>query len=59
LDDGTAALTAGGIELDAPGVLVAADVDKSFIDALTKSVGLHKVWERTADVMASEVAPAR
>jgi catalase len=57
--DGTAALSAAGIELDAAGVLVAGSVDKKFIAALAGAVGLHRVWDRTVDVMASEVAPAR
>ena len=55
--DGTAALAAAGIDLDAAGVLVADTVDKSFTDALADAVGLHRVWERAVDVMASEVAP--
>jgi catalase len=55
--DGTAALAAAGIDLDAAGVLVANTVDKSFTDALADAVGLHRVWERAVDVMASEVAP--
>ena len=57
--DGTAALTAAGIDLDAPGVLVGSAVDKAFTDALASAVGLHRVWERAVDVMASEVAPAQ
>ncbi|KAA0110630.1 catalase [Mycolicibacterium sp. P1-5] len=57
--DGTQALLAAGIELDAPGVLVADGVNRSFTDALAKAVGLHRVWDRAVDVMASEVAPAR
>lgn len=57
--DGTAALTAAGIPLDAPGVLVSDKVDRKFTAALAKAVGLHRVWERAVDVMASEVAPAR
>jgi|SRR5689334_23273272 long catalase-like protein len=57
--DGTAALDAAGIALDAPGVLIAGSVDESFIDALAAAVGLHRVWERAVDVMASEVAPVR
>ena len=57
--DGTDALTAAGIELDGPGVLIADSVDKSFTDGLQSAVGLHRVWERAVDVMASEVAPAR
>ncbi len=57
--DGTQALVAAGIELDAPGVLVADGVNRSFTDSLAKAVGLHRVWDRAVDVMASEVAPAR
>jgi catalase len=57
--DGTAALAAAGIDLDSPGVLVADTVNKSFTDALADAVGLHRVWERAVDVMASEVAPVR
>ena len=57
--DGTAALTAAGIDLDGPGVLIADSVDKAFTEALEGAVGLHRVWERAVDVMASEVAPVR
>ena len=57
--DGTQALAAAGIELDAPGVLVADGVTKSFTESLADAVGLHRVWERATDVMASEVAPVR
>ena len=28
-------------------------------DALISAVGLHRVWDRAVDVMASEVAPAK
>jgi catalase len=44
--DGTEALAAAGIDLDAPGVLVADGVNKSFTDALANAVGLHRVWGR-------------
>jgi catalase len=57
--DGIGALEAAGIGLDSPGVLVADSVDKSFTDALADAVGLHRVWDRAVDVMASEAAPAR
>jgi catalase len=57
--DGTAALAAAGIEIDAPGVLIADNVTKSFTDKLASAVGLHRVWKRAVDVMASEVAPVR
>jgi catalase len=57
--DGTAALEAAGIDVNAPGVVVSDGVDKSFTDALISAVGLHRVWDRAVDVMASEVAPAK
>ena len=57
--DGAAVLEAAGIDLDGPGVLVSDSVDKSFVDGLTRAVGLHRVWERAIDVMASEIAPVR
>lgn len=57
--DGAAALSAAGIDLEAAGVLVADGVDKKFTEALANAVGLHRVWDRAVDVMASEVAPAR
>jgi catalase len=57
--DGTSALEAAGIDVDSPGVLVTEGVDKSFTDALISAVGLHRVWDRAVDVMASEVAPAK
>lgn len=46
-------LTAAGITKDDPGVLVAKEPDRGFVDALTKAVGLHRVWERTEQVLAS------
>jgi catalase len=57
--DGQAALTAAGMDVDAPGVLVADNVDKSYTDALADAAGAHRVWERAVVVMASEVAPVR
>ena len=56
--DGVEALTAAGIDPDAPGVLVAKKVDKGFGEALANMVGLHRVWDRAPAVMASKVAPA-
>ena len=56
--DGADALTAAGIDLDAAGVLVAKKVDKAFTEELANMVGLHRVWDRAAAVMASAVAPA-
>ncbi|MDY6997328.1 MAG: catalase [Actinomycetota bacterium] len=56
--DGAEALAAAGIELDAPGVLVAEQVDEGFSEALTTMLGMHRVWDRAPAVMASRVAPA-
>lgn len=57
--DGADALTAAGIDLGSAGVLTADSVDRSFTTALGEAVGLHRVWERAVDVMASAVAPVR
>jgi len=51
-------LGSAGIPDDGPGVLVAGAPDKSFSGALTTALGLHRVWERAPDVMASAVPPA-
>ena len=56
--DGVEALTAAGIDPDAPGVLVSKKADKGFSEALANMVGLHRVWDRAPAVMASKVAPA-
>lgn len=51
-------LVAAGIPADGPGVLLADKVGKPFTDQLVTALGLHRVWDRAADVMASRVAPA-
>ena len=51
--NGAAILTAAGISPDAPGVSVGAAVDTTFTKALVAALGLHRVWDRAADVMAS------
>jgi catalase len=56
--DGTAVLEAAAITPDSPGVVVADGVAKSFTDQLAAAVGLHRVWDRAANVMASAVPPA-
>ncbi|HEY0933009.1 MAG TPA: catalase [Trebonia sp.] len=56
--DGTAVLEAAAIPVGAAGVLTADSVAKSFTDQLTAAVGLHRVWDRAAAVMASAVPPA-
>jgi catalase len=56
--DGTAILEAAGISADDPGVVTAGAAAKSFTDQLAAAVGLHRVWDRAARVMASAVPPA-
>ncbi|GAA0610203.1 catalase CatB [Kutzneria viridogrisea] len=52
-------LLEAGIDLDAPGVLVAGAVDRAFTDALVTALGLHRVWDRAELVTSSAVPPAR
>jgi catalase len=40
-------------------VLVAEDVSEEFTDTQTAALGLHRVWDRASDVMASAVPPSR
>lgn len=56
--DGLSVLELAGIGSDDAGVLVADDVDTSFTAALTAALGLHRVWDRAIDVMASAVPPS-
>jgi catalase len=56
---GAAQLEAATIDLESPGVLLGGDVDKAFGEELIKALGLHRVWARAADVMASSVAPSK
>ena len=56
--DGTAILEAAGISPGGPGVLTSDSVSSSFTAELTAALGLHRAWERAADVMTSSVPPA-
>jgi catalase len=56
--DGVAVLEAAGIPADGPGVFTGPSVERSFIAELVTALGLHRAWERAADVMESKVAPA-
>jgi catalase len=56
--DGTAVLEAAGITADSPGVVTGVSAAKSFTGQLAAAVGLHRVWDRAARVMASAVPPA-
>ena len=55
--DGTAVLEAAGITAGAVGVVTGDAAAKSFTDQLAAAVGLHRAWDRAADVMASAVPP--
>ena len=56
--DGAAVLKSARISGKDPGVDVAEDVDKTFTANLAAALGLHRVWDRAAKVMASAVPPA-
>ena len=56
--DGAAILSAAGIPEDGPGVLVGTGVTKEYTAQLVSALGLHRAWERAADVMTSMVAPS-
>jgi catalase len=57
--DGDLALKVAGIPTDGPGISIAETVDKTFTTELVATLGLHRVWERAEDVMASLVPPVR
>ena len=52
-------LDAASIDRDAPGVQLASEADKAFTTELVAALGLHRVWDRAALVMASAVAPSK
>jgi catalase len=56
--NGAALLEATGISIDGPGVITARTVARGFIDDVVTGVGLHRVWARASQVMASSVPPA-
>ncbi|BBZ36193.1 catalase [Mycolicibacterium confluentis] len=56
---GTNALAAAGISEQDPGVLVSAEADRAFADALTAALGMHRVWERAEQIMSSAAPPVR
>ncbi|MDQ2750737.1 MAG: catalase [Actinomycetota bacterium] len=56
--DGAAVLQGVGIPVDGPGVVVGASSARPFAEELFAAVGLHRAWDRAADVMASAVPPA-
>lgn len=56
---GAKLLEAAGISKKDPGVLIAKQPDRAFTDALTAALGLHRVWERSTQIMASAAPPVR
>ena len=55
---GADTLTAAGIGLQAPGVLVGDGVNRAFTKTAFAAVGLHRAWDRADLVMSSLVPPA-
>jgi catalase len=53
---GAEMLTLAGIDLDAPGVLVADSVNRAFTEQAFDAIGLHRAWDR-ADLVMSSLAP--
>ncbi|MFK0247215.1 catalase [Amycolatopsis azurea] len=51
--NGVQVLTDAGIDVDAPGMVLADEVAKPFSTELVDSVGMHRVWERAERVMNS------
>lgn len=51
--DGVSVLQEAGIVVGDPGVLIGEGVDKAFLTQLTAALGMHRVWERAALIMAS------
>jgi catalase len=56
--DGAAVLKAARISVRDPGVEVSDTVDKAFTAQLAAALGLHRVWDRAPNVMASAVPRA-
>ncbi len=50
--DGKQVLTAAGIDLTAPGILLAEGVAKPYTTDLFTAIGLHRAWARAESVMA-------
>lgn len=55
--DGTAVLETAGITAEGAGVVTGGTAAKSFTDQLAAAVGLHRVWDRAPQVMASAIPP--
>ncbi|MEZ0341005.1 catalase [Mycobacterium sp. pV006] len=57
--DGRKVLERVDVPVDGPGVLTAGDASSSFSAELVAALGLHRVWDRTDEVVASNVPPVR
>ena len=51
--DGERALRTAGIDVQAPGVLLADGMTGAYRKQLTTALGLHRVWERAPQIMAA------
>jgi catalase len=56
--DGAKVLAAAGIPSDAAGVVTGDTMVRAFSDQVVRQLGLHRVWDRAVDVMASAVPPS-
>jgi catalase len=56
--DGAQVLAAAGIPSDAAGVVTGDTMVRAFSDQVVRQLGLHRVWDRAVDVMASAVPPS-
>jgi catalase len=55
--DGVEVLRAAAIDVEAPGVLTGTKADKTLAAGLIGALGLHRAWDRTPLVSASQVPP--
>ncbi len=56
--DGAAGLTAAGVDLGLPGIVVGGAAGEDFEAKLFAAIGLHRAWARADAVMASAVPPS-
>jgi len=55
--DATAVLKSARIPLRSPGIEVADEVGKDFVERLVAALGLHRAWDRAPKIMASAAPP--
>ncbi|MEU8613912.1 catalase [Actinoplanes sp. NPDC048791] len=56
--DGVQALRTAGIDVEAPGILLSDGMTAAYRKQLVAALGLHRVWERTPQVMAAAAPTA-